>query len=153
MSPIISEPKGSGGGPQPVAAKAFAFDTPGIVLTGIEAFTLPAGTAFLPYSGYNSIAESFDGTTPVLHLGVLGDLTRYDSDILGAALDLAVAADNTSVPGAAAPTKSQFNTLSVVLTQAVTFTLMIDDGSGGDPGNTAGSGLLAFATQLLGFAA
>ncbi len=142
----------SSGGSQPfrVVNVPIAFDTPGLVLTGIEIYTPAVDDVIPPYiTCMPFIKTAWDGTTPVLHLGTVGGLSSFDTLLGSFPADL-TAADNAEMGTTlAVPQNNQGFGTPQRFTATTPVTLMVDDGSGGDPGSAQGAGFF----QLLIIAA
>lgn len=122
-----------GGGSQPKIVRfPFAFDTSGIVLTGVDIYTPAATEVLLTLS--ISVTTAWNGTTPALHLYSEGETP--DSGDLGTGLDEANSARGSHMEGIATTQGGR------LFLDATPLVAMIDDGAGGDPGATQGEGEL-----------
>lgn len=127
---------GGGGGGSSIKVVRFpiAFDTPGLVLTGVPIYVPTVGDVILYYAGVTlTLPESWDGTTPQLNLGTPTDPTGYNS-LIG----------HFNLTNAGSVTDSLLDIRSAATDAAqfldtTPFVAMVDDGSGGDPGCTSGT--------------
>ncbi len=134
---------GGGGGAFAVVRVPLAFNTPNLVLTGTPIWTPAAGDLILYGVAILSITTAWNGTTPTLHLGTAASLDVYSTAFSGVVGDLGTP---DSAAGAHASTPAGFSTPGppLLMADAEPVTVMVDDGSGGDPGSTHGAGALIF---------
>lgn len=128
------------GQPFTVVRLPIAFDTPGLVLTGIPIYTFAAGD-YVPGNdlGMVSVTTPWDGTTPVIHIRAQGGTDYAPTRPL----------DNGNGPadnGGEFPVSADdglFGGFGVFIPGAgVVLEAMVDDGAGGDPGSIVGVGEL-----------
>ncbi len=132
---------GGGGGGLVVVRVPLAHNTPGLVLTpGVPIYTPAAGDTLIDTVGWMSVTTVWNGTTPTLNFGVAGSLTDYTAAVgvttrIGS-LDTPIGAH------AAEPSSFAIPQEPLIFLDATPLVVMVDDGSGGDPGSTTGAGEL-----------
>lgn len=147
----LDAPPGGGSQPEKIISLAVAFNTPNLVITdgGVPLYTAVAGD-LIPYYPYAVIpvSVSFNGTTPRLVVFAEGDDPTDGGNLLSVSQQLlagstqgthAVTVDNYIGPSA--------GNNGLQIQDGVRLMLALDDGSGGDPGATAGAGVVNYVIQ------
>jgi hypothetical protein len=129
------------GGSQPFVRVPLAFDTPNLVLTGIDAYVPAPGDHVLWINSYMSITTAWDGTTPHLNFTYSDLASEYVSFALdgadGVNADVHTTQAKVSMQG-----DLNWTFFDSFFPDATPLRLIVDDGNGGDPGSTQGEGEL-----------
>lgn len=130
----VRSDEGGGGGSQTVkrVRVPYSFDSPDILTTGVVIYTPDDGDVLAYYGTVISVETAFDGTTPKLNLGMGTNAAAF------AQIDATQADSPLGGGGGVAPTGNALGSGEIL--DGTDVVLVLDDGSGGNPGSMQGAG-------------